>query len=342
MWRSGAMNVAPPKHGTKVHTEFVLECRDLTVEYGTTRAADRVSLSVRPGQIYGLLGPNGAGKTSVIRALTTIVPVSSGSATICGHPLGRSQAVRSSIGVLPESNGYPPSQTGRSYLCFFGQLFGLDADEAGVRADRLLGDLGLADRDGRIATYSRGMRQRLGLARALINRPPLLFLDEPTLGLDPAGKAEVLEHLRCLTAEDGTAVVLCSHLLDEIDRVCDRVAIMHHGRIVEEGTVAEVIERAGISALGSIRVAIGSEERAAATLRASSHVSSIHTDDRQPGAFEVQLGPGENARSGMLRELLDARVDLRAFDHQAARLSSAFLAITGQADEVARAAGGIR
>lgn len=305
----------------------VLETHELTVSYGSFTAVDRVSLRVGRGEIYGLLGPNGAGKTSVIRALTTIVPAS-GSAAIAGYRLTDQARIRSVIGVLPESNGYPGAQTGRSYLRFYGQLFGLDRREADNRADRLLRQLGLGDNHSRIATYSRGMRQRLGLARALVNEPAVLFLDEPTLGLDPAGKEDIMAHLTRIAVEDGTCVVLCSHLLDEVERVCDRVAIMHRGRIVTDGTVDEVIASAGVAGYGKVRVSPEQVGAADEALRDSPAAVSIRFDNTRPGDLAIRLGTAAGARSELLRRLLDAGIEVRAFDLQGARLSDAFLALT--------------
>jgi ABC-2 type transport system ATP-binding protein len=308
----------------------MLETRDLTVTYGSFTAADHVSIRVDSGEIYGLLGPNGAGKTSMIRALTTIIPVARGTATIAGHPLTEPTAVRSVIGVLPESNGYPNAQTGRAYLRFYGRLFGLSRRAADHRAERLLHQFGLGHNDGRISTFSRGMRQRLGLARALINRPAVLFLDEPTLGLDPAGQDDIMSHLTRIAVEDGTCVVLCSHLLDEVERVCDRVAIMHRSRIVAEGTVADVIASAAVTGHGRIRMSpesVGAAERA---LRQSAITTSVQFDNTRPGDLDVELGTGEHARSDLLRVLLDAGIEPWSFDLQGARLSDAFRALTDQ------------
>lgn len=307
----------------------VLVTDELSVTYGDFVAVDEVSLHADAGEILGLLGPNGAGKTSVIRALTTIVPVAGGTAIVNGHDLTDAVAVRASIGVLPESNGYPGAQTGRSYLRFYGQLFGLSIAESDARADRLLRQLGLGENHNRISTYSRGMRQRLGLGRALINNPKVLFLDEPTLGLDPAGKEEILAHLTKSAVEEGTCVILCSHLLDEVERVCDRVAIMHNARIVAEGAVEEVITASGIAGHGKIRVAPEDVGRAEMALRASPSAASLRFDNTRPGDIEVELATGNGARSDILRLLLDAGVEPRSFDLQGARLSNAFLALTG-------------
>lgn len=307
---------------------ITLRTTALTVRYGDTVAADAVSFDARRGEIVGLLGPNGAGKTSVIRALTTIVPVASGSATVAGHDLSDAAGIRSSIGVLPESNGYPGSQTARAYLTFYGQLFGLPRAMADERARTMLDRVGLGSNLHRIATFSRGMRQRLGLARALLNRPMVLFLDEPTLGLDPAGKEDILAQLTQSALDDGTCVVLCSHLLDEVERVCDRVAIMDHGRIVAQGTVDEVVTRADVGGHGRVHVAAADVARADAALRSCGAVTSSRFDNTRPGDIDIELD-AERAGSGeVLRCLIEAGVEPRAFDLRGARLSDAFLALT--------------
>jgi ABC-2 type transport system ATP-binding protein len=305
-----------------------VSCTDLTVTYGRHVAIDHVSLDVQPGEIYGLLGPNGAGKTSIIRALTTIVPIAGGTATVAGVSLDHPAQVRARIGVLPESNGYPTAQTARSYLRFHGQLFGLSRAESQARSELLLDDLGLADRPEPIATFSRGMRQRLGLCRALINEPDVLFLDEPTLGLDPAGQEEIMEQLTRLATARGTTVVLCSHLLDEIERVCDRVGILHRGRTVAEGRVADVIATSGVTGRGRITVDAAAGLSAADALERSAAADSITVDAARPGDIEFVLGSKPQARAQVLRSLLDAGIELRSFDLEGARLSTAFLALT--------------
>ena len=303
---------------------------ELTVRYGDTIAVEAISLRAQAGEILGLLGPNGAGKTSVIRALTTIVPIASGSATIAGQPLSQPAALRASIGVLPESNGYPGAQTAPSYLCYYGQLFGLSRAEATARGTRLLKQMGLGGNNNRISTFSRGMRQRLGLARSMINDPAVLFLDEPTLGLDPAGKEDVLAQLTESAVVNGTCVVLCSHLLDEVERVCDRVAIMNQARIVADGTVDDVISAAQVGGRGRVRVAPEDVAAADQALKSTSTVLATDVDNTRPGDIDIELAATPAATAGLLRALLDAGIEPRSFDLQGARLSEAFLALTAQ------------
>lgn len=309
----------------------VVHCRDLVVSYGDLRAVDCVSFDVAEGEILGLLGPNGAGKTTVIRALTTILEPDSGEVSIGGEPLANKTAIRGQIGVLPESNGYPNSQTAIGWLRFHGRLFGLSSSESESRAEKLLKQLGLsAVERRRIATFSRGMRQRLGLCRALINNPSVLFLDEPTLGLDPSGQGDILTHLARTATEDGTSIVLCSHLLDEVERVCDRIAILDRGRVVAEGTVDAVIESAGIGGRGRVRVAPGDVGAAATVLQSHPGVVAVEFDNGRLGDIELEL---KSTTSGHQNDLVTALiangVGLRSFDLHGASLSEAYLALTG-------------
>lgn len=317
-------------------SRVVLDVRGLSVRYGSFLAVDGVSMRVEAGEIFGLLGPNGAGKTSVIRALTTIVPVSGGAAAVGGVDLSDPVAVRARIGVLPESNGYPGAQSARAYLRFYGQLFGLDPGAADSRAGRLLEQVDLAGEGRRIASFSRGMRQRLGLARSLINEPVVLFLDEPTLGLDPGGKEDILDYLVTTARRNGTCVILCTHLLDEVERVCDRVAIMHRGRIVADGTVEEVVGAAGVADHGTVRVAPPDTMPAVAALRTSPGLSGVQVDPNRPGTIMVDLGAASGAGGEALRRLLDAGIEPRSFDLHGGRLGEAFLALTGAGAGAAR------
>ncbi|MFC9689116.1 ABC transporter ATP-binding protein [Kribbella sp. NPDC056951] len=239
-----------------------LEVVRLSKRYGARTAVDELSFSARQGDIIGLLGPNGAGKTTTIRLLTTILRPSGGSFSVAGIPGDRQRAIRERIGVLPESAGYPGRQTGREYLRYSARLFGLGRSEAAAVSDRLLADVGLSDRAGsRISTYSRGMRQRLGIARALVNDPEVVFLDEPTLGLDPAGQREVLVTVRDIARTRGATVVLSTHTLTEVEQICTSLLILHRGKLLAEGTVSDVVATAGTTRLSDAFLSLTEEDR---------------------------------------------------------------------------------
>ena len=192
-----------------------------------------------------MLGPNGAGKTTAIRMLTTILRPSAGRFAVAGVPGERERDVRRRIGVLPESAGYPGHETAEEYLAYHARLHGRPPADALATARRLLAEVDLSDRVRTlIQTYSRGMRQRLGIARALVNDPAVVFLDEPTLGLDPQGQRDVLEMVGRMASERGVTVLISTHLLDEVEQVCSDVLILNHGRAAALGPVASVVRRA--------------------------------------------------------------------------------------------------
>jgi ABC-2 type transport system ATP-binding protein len=239
-----------------------LEVVRLSKRYGERTAVDDLSFTARQGDIIGLLGPNGAGKTTTIRLLTTILRPSGGSFAVAGISGDHPSQIRQRIGVLPESAGYPGRQTGRDYLRYAARLFGRDRRDAGAAADRLLAEVGLGERAGsRISTYSRGMKQRLGIARALINDPVVVFLDEPTLGLDPAGQREILATVEQIAEQRGATVVLSTHTLTEVEQICNRLLILDQGRLRASGTVADVLATAGTTSLGDAFLSLTGEIR---------------------------------------------------------------------------------
>jgi ABC-2 type transport system ATP-binding protein len=232
-----------------------LAMRGLTKSYGPLRAVEPLDLELEPGVVLGFLGPNGAGKTTVIRIVTTILRPTAGSFEVAGIPDSRPDEIRRRVGVLPESAGYPEGQTGEEFLRYHARLYGQSRPSARTSARRLLAEVRLDDRAGSlVSVYSRGMRQRLGIARALVNDPEVVFLDEPTLGLDPAGQRQVLGLVGRIARDRGATVVLSTHLLAEVEEVCDRVLIIHHGRVVVYGTVAEVASRAAAPRAAQVRV----------------------------------------------------------------------------------------
>ncbi len=213
---------------------------DLVKRYGSTVALAGLSLTVRRGEVFGLLGPNGAGKTTAVKLLVGLTAPSSGEGSLLGAPLG-DRAARRHLGYLPELFRYQPWLTGREVLRLHCELARLERGSWSEEIETALSSVGLHGRgDDRVATYSKGMQQRLGLGVALLGQPELVLLDEPTSALDPVGRADVRRIIAGLR-ERGTTVFLNSHLLGEVERVCDRVAIVDHGRVVASQPVAELL-----------------------------------------------------------------------------------------------------
>lgn len=216
----------------------------LVKTYGEVNALDGVDLEVPEGSVFGFLGPNGAGKTTTLRILSGLAHPTSGSAEIFGHDVVTStSAVRAEVGFLPDVPGYYEWMTATEFLRFAGGLFGLKGSVLDGRVDALLDLAGLTDVKTRIGGYSRGMKQRLGVAQALINAPRLLMLDEPTSALDPIGRKEVLDIIASLRGR--TTVFFSTHILADVERVCDRVAILDKGRVVTSEAMADLKSRYG-------------------------------------------------------------------------------------------------
>jgi ABC-2 type transport system ATP-binding protein len=311
----------------------VVDAEGIGKRYGALVALSDFTVGVDAGEVLGVLGPNGAGKTTAIRVLTTILAPSHGSFSIDGVPHTRPQEIRRRIGVLPESAGYPERQTGDEYLRYHARLHGHSRASAAAVARLLLEEVGLAERAGSlIVTYSRGMRQRLGVARALVNEPRVVVLDEPTLGLDPGGQRQVLANVKQIATERGAAVLLCTHLLAEVEENCSRVLILNRGHVIAEGTVTDIVRRAAAPRGGRIHVAPEQTERALAILEHAPGIQSAAAEDGRPGWLTVVLAPPRNGTDPSLndavRSLIDSGVALLSFELEGARLSDAFLAMT--------------
>ena len=272
-----------------------VDARGLVKRYGPLVAVDGLTFTVAPGEILGVLGPNGAGKTTAIRVLTTILDATAGSFAVAGAPHTRPTEIRRRIGVLPESAGYPERQTGEEFLRYHARLFGHSRASAAATARALLGEVELSERrSSLISTYSRGMRQRLGIARALVNDPRVLFLDEPTLGLDPAGQRHVLRTVRRSAEERGATVLLSTHLLAEVEETCSSVLILNQGRVAAEGTVTEIVRQAGEPRSAAIRIPADDALRARSALAAVGiEVESVEREGaRLSDAFLAMTGSG--------------------------------------------------
>ena len=320
-------------------TNFTVEAVQLTKHYDGRAAVEDVSLSASHGEIMGLLGPNGAGKTTMIRLLTTVLKPTSGEFSIAGYPSTSPTEIRRSVGVLPESSGYPSHQTGSEYLRFYARLYGRSRSMARSVTAELLAAVRLEERaESPISSYSRGMRQRLGIARALINDPPVVFLDEPTLGLDPAGQYEVLDLIRTIAKTRDATVVLSTHLLPEVEEVCSKVVILNHGKVVASGSVGDVIRTAVIEQSAELRVPLDLIERTRQVLTDLPDLT-IDQIEEQPDVLKLAVDAsgavsGTSPNSVMneaLAAVTAAGIPVLRFELEGARLSDAFLKMTSEA-----------
>jgi len=238
---------AAPRRSDGDHASAPIRTLGLTKLYGDLVAVDSLDLEVKAGEIFGLLGQNGAGKTTTILMLLGLTEPTSGEARVVGYdPTRNPLGVKRRVGYLPDAVGFYGGLTGRENLRYTARLNGLSGDDAEERIDIVLDQVRLADRaDDKVETYSRGMKQRLGIADALVKEPQVLILDEPTTAIDPIGVVEILELLRQLVRDQGLAVLLSSHLLNQVQSVCDRVGIFAAGRLIGIGTVPQLARRFG-------------------------------------------------------------------------------------------------
>src|SRR5687767_11395538 len=233
-----------------INSPLAIEATGLVKSFGDTRAVAGVDLAVRSGSVYGVLGPNGAGKTTTIRMLATLLRPDGGSARVLGHDIVKeADAVRGLVSLTGQLASVDEDLTGRENLILLGRLLGLRRADAKARAAELLEAFGLADAAARLVKhYSGGMRRRLDIAASLVVTPALMFLDEPTTGLDPRSRNQVWDIIRALV-EEGTTILLCTQYLDEADQLADGIAVIDHGRVIAEGTPSQLKASVGLGAL---------------------------------------------------------------------------------------------
>jgi ABC-2 type transport system ATP-binding protein len=318
----------------------ILLVEDVRKSYGPRPALRGLSFSLKASRVMGFLGPNGAGKTTAIRILTTILEPDSGYFFVDGISSEYPEKIRQKIGVLPESLGFPKQMTGYEFLTHFGELYGRAQNAAKAYAMELLEEVGLQQRGtSPIATYSRGMRQRLGIARALINDPVVVFLDEPTLGLDPHGQQELLVLVRRVAEERNAGVVLCSHLLPEVEGICDDVVILNSGQVVAAGSVADVIGRVQRHIILNhgfrIQVLPQYSGQAQSVLKKLPEIVEATSQGEVEGWLRIELmgaSDGDLVYSQMsnrvLKALLSAKIPIVNFETQGGRLQDVFLRLT--------------
>jgi ABC-2 type transport system ATP-binding protein len=301
--------------------DVVLELEGLAKQFGDRVAVAKVDLAVQRGEILGLLGPNGAGKTTTISMTCGVIPPSAGTARIAGHDIRTAVfAAKRAIGLVPQDLALYEDLSARQNLRYFGQLYGVRGAQLDARVEWALGIAELADRaDEVIKKFSGGMKRRLNLVASLIHKPMLLILDEPTVGVDPQSRRHIFEAIRALR-DDGMTVVYTSHYIEEIEELCDRVAIMDAGRIVASGTIAELTQDRG----GGIELELDGDDAQVAAAAAAAAVLGVKRDGQV-----LRFAPRE-AWAPIVSAVEASGARIKRIGAQRADLETVFLALTGR------------
>ncbi|MGB1697806.1 MAG: ATP-binding cassette domain-containing protein [Thermoplasmatota archaeon] len=314
---------------------LAIDVKGLVKDFGKTRALDGVDLQIKKGTVYGILGPNGAGKTTTVRVLTTLIRPTEGSASVLGHDVVKeAKTVRKHIGLTGQFASVDEEMTGIENLVLVGRLLGLSKKAARARAQELMDGFDLKEAANRLAsTYSGGMRRRLDIAASLIVTPEILFLDEPTTGLDPRSRNQVWDMVRAI-ANAGTTVVLTTQYLEEADRLADRLAVIDHGRVIAEGTSQELKASVGSNAF-TVRLRHKSKRKEAEQILTARFKSEF-----RQGEDESELtGAADQAKVGTaLNDLRKAGIEVTEFSMGSPSLDEVFFALTGKPAETTEAA----
>ncbi len=311
-------------------TNLAIEASGLVKAFGDVRAVDGVDLAVRRGSVYGVLGPNGAGKTTTIRMLATLLAPDAGTATVLGHDIVKNaDAVRGLVSLTGQMASVDEDLTGRENLILLGRLLGLKRPAAKTRASELLEAFDLGDAASRLVkNYSGGMRRRLDIAASIVVTPELMFLDEPTTGLDPRSRNQVWDIIRALRAE-GTTILLCTQYLDEADQLADGIAVIDHGRVIAEGTPGQLKASVGSGAL-HVRL-LDPEQRPEAERVLARELGAVHLLP-DPAALQVACADADRGAEAVAA-LARAGVGIAAFSLGQPSLDEVFLALTGHPAE---------
>ena len=311
-------------------TPLAIEATGLVKAFGETRAVDGVDLAVPSGSVYGVLGPNGAGKTTTIRMLATLIRPDAGSARVLGHDIvEEADEVRGAVSLTGQLASVDEDLTGRENLILIGRLLGLKRAVAKERAGELLDAFGLADAAARLVkNYSGGMRRRLDIAASIVVTPHLMFLDEPTTGLDPRSRNQVWDIIRMLVA-GGTTILLCTQYLEEADQLAEGIAVIDHGKVIAEGTPGQLKASVGS---GSLHVRLlDPEQRPQAEQVLARELGAVHLEP-DPAALSVQCADGDRGAE-TVAALSRAGIRIADFSLGQPSLDEVFLALTGHIAE---------
>ena len=309
---------------------LAIEANGLVKSFGNVRAVDGVDLAVRGGSVYGVLGPNGAGKTTTIRMLATLLAPDEGSAFVMGHDITtEGDAVRGLVSLTGQMASVDEDLTGRENLVLLGRLLGLRRAHAKARATELLEAFGLKDAAARLVKhYSGGMRRRLDIAASLVVTPELLFLDEPTTGLDPRSRNQVWDIIRTLAA-GGTTILLCTQYLDEADQLAEGIAVIDHGRVIAEGTPSQLKASVGSGAL-HVRL-LDPGQRPEAQRLLAKELGSVHLEP-DPASLSARCADPDRGAEAVA-ELARGGIPIASFSLGQPSLDEVFLALTGRPAE---------
>jgi ABC-2 type transport system ATP-binding protein len=305
----------------------LVEVRNVSKVFDANKAVDDVNFSVEAGEIFGLLGPNGAGKSTLIGMISTLLAPTSGEIVIDGHSVSKEpMAVKKAIGVVPQEIALYPTLTARENLSFWGNMYGLSSAELKKREAAVLDIVGLSDRaNEKIDTYSGGMKRRINIAAGLLHSPKVLFMDEPTVGIDPQSRNHILEMVKNLNKE-GLTVLYTSHYMEEVEFLCDRIAIVDHGKVIAEGTQKEL--RLVVGDKDTIRVTAPDVPQAVADkIKALKDIESVTVKENE---VDILSAHGREVLADVISVMNNSGVKIASVEVQEPDLESVFLHLTGR------------
>ncbi|HVM70894.1 MAG TPA: ATP-binding cassette domain-containing protein [Anaerolineales bacterium] len=308
----------------------ILEVKDLVKKYGDFTAVNNISFDIQEGEIFSLLGPNGAGKTTTISMLSTLYAPTAGEATIAGHSVTREpMAVRNLIGVVPQELALYDDLSARENLVFWGQMYGLSGRALKTRVEEVLEQIGLADKArNRVKTYSGGMKRRVNIGVGLLHKPQLLFMDEPTVGIDPQSRRAILDSVKALN-QQGMTVLYTTHYMEEAEELSDRVGIIDHGELIAVGTQAELNRKVG--EMDTLILHIDENQNGAALAEAVRMIHGVTRADITDHSVAVIAQEAEEILAPVITKANELGTKIRSVDIQEPNLEAVFLSLTGRA-----------